>query len=264
MTDGGTRPFTQVGRLTQVGRRVFAAGLASAVLSVGAAGCASAGPTAAKTASTTAVTAANPLASLSADQIAAKAVADLRMAASVDVVGSFTDSGQRIRLNMRLVAGKGCNSRMSFPGKGSFHLLMIGKVVWIKPNDLFWKSYGGANATVLQLLSGKYLKTSAGSGFGALSKLCRARLLARSFPKVRGIAKGENTVISGQPALQLTTTGSKGTDSMYVSVSARPQILRITATGSDGGQLDFIGYGTAVTLTAPPASQTLDGKKYGF
>src|ERR1017187_5583679 len=237
MANGGARPFTHVGG------GVFAAGLASAVLSVGAAGCASAGITAVKTASTTAATPVNPLATLSADQIAAKAVADLRTAASVQVVGSLTDSSQRIRLNMRLVAGKGCVSRMSFPGKGSFRLVMIGKAVWIKPNDLFWKSFGGANATALQLLSGKYLKTSTGSGFGALSKLCRTRLLARSFPRVSGVAKGKYIVISGQPALQLTT-GSKGTDFMYVSVSARPQILRITATGSDSGDIPFNRYGT--------------------
>jgi hypothetical protein len=68
--------------------------------------------------------------------------------------------------------------------------------------------------------------------------------------------------ISGQPALQLTDGAKPG--SVYVSVSGRPQLLRVVSTGSNGGQLDFTGYGTPVTLTAPPASQTLDGAKYGF
>jgi hypothetical protein len=39
----------------------------------------------------------------------------------------------------------------------------------------------------------------------------------------------------------------------------------VTSTqSSSGGRIDFTGYGSPVTLTPPPASETLDGAKYGF
>ncbi|MGE5286583.1 MAG: hypothetical protein ACM3ML_05140 [Micromonosporaceae bacterium] len=53
-------------------------------------------------------------------------------------------------------------------------------------------------------------------------------------------------------------------NSLNGSVSAKTGIVRVTGTGSNSGQVDFTEYGTAVTLTPPSASQTLDGKKFGF
>jgi hypothetical protein len=49
-----------------------------------------------------------------------------------------------------------------------------------------------------------------------------------------------------------------------VSAASTPELLRIVSPGKSGGQLDFTDYGAPVSLQAPPAAQTLDGKKYGF
>jgi hypothetical protein len=239
-------------------QRMLAAALAPALLAVGAAGCGGAGP-----AGPSAGSKANPLATLSADQIASKAGADLRTVAAVHVAGSVTDSGQQIGLSLTLVHGKGCDGSMSVQNRGSFLLIMIGTAVWLKPDETFWKSVGGSDPAVLKILAGKYMKTSAKGGLGGLGQLCDpGKLFGSSFENPTGIVKAKNATISGQPALEIKD--AKGSDAAYVSVSARPQFLRITGTGSSRGQLDFTGYGTPVTLTAPPASQTLDGAKYGF
>jgi hypothetical protein len=245
------------GSFTRMWQRMLAAALVSAFLAVGAAGCGSAGP-----ASTSASSKANPLATLSADQIASKAVADLRTAAAVHVAGSVTDSGQPIGLNLTLVHGKGCDGSMSMQNRGSFLLIMIGTAVWLQPDEKFWKSVGGSDPAVLKILAGKYMKTSAKGGLGGLGQLCDPSKLLGSLKNMTGLVKGKNATISGQPALQITDGAKSGF--VYVSVSARPQLLRITSTGSSSGQLDFTGYGTPVPLTAPPASQTLDGAQYGF
>ena len=237
---------------------MLAAALASALLVVGAAGCGGAGPT-----GTIAGSKANPLATLSADQIASKAVADLRTATAVHIAGSVTDSGQPIGLNLTLVPGKGCDGSMSMQNRGSFLLIMIGTAVWLQPDEKFWKSVGGSDPAVLKILAGKYLKTSAKGGLAQMGQLCDpSKLLLGSLKNTTGLVKGKNATISGQPALQITDGAKSGF--VYVSVSARPQLLRITSTGSSSAQLDFTAYGTPVTLTAPPASQTLDGAKYGF
>jgi hypothetical protein len=203
----------------------------------------------------------DPLTGLSADTIASKAIADLKTASSVHVAGAVTDSGQTIGLNLAIKGTKGCQGSMSVQGKGSFVLTVIGQTTWIKPDDQFWRTYGGTNAAVLQLLSGKYMKVSTtGNGLASLASLCNLNQLAGGFKSPGHAAKGKSTTISGTPALQLT----QGGDSMYVSVSASPLILRVTGGRSDPGQLDFTGYGSSITLTAPPAGQTIDGSKYGF
>src|SRR5271166_3953556 len=66
----------------------------------------------------------------------------------------------------------------------------------------------------------------------------------------------------GVPASQLSavhgewleTTGtSSGWESIYVSISSKPEILRI----SDNGTINFSAYGARVTLTPPPASDVI-------
>ena len=244
------------GTLTRMWQRMLAAALAPALLAVGAAGCGGAGP-----AGTSAGSKANPLATLSAEQIARKAVADLGTAAAVHVTGWITDSGQRTDINLTLVHGKGCDGSISTQNGGSFLLIMIGTALWLKPDETFWKSAGSNDPAVLKILVGKYIKPSAKSDLRTLGQLCDPSKLFASG-KTIGLVKGKNATISGQPALELKDAKDPG--SAYVSISARPQVLRIIGTASNAGQIDFTGYGTPVTLTAPPASQTLDGAKYGF
>jgi hypothetical protein len=119
---------------------------------------------------------------------------------------------------------------MGIQGQGSFVLLKIGKTLWIKPNDAFWKhAAGDAGAALGDLVDGKYIKPS--------------------------------TKDSGQPALQLEDAADSA--NAYVTVSAQPEFLRLASGGSEG-QLDFTQYNAPLHLSPPPASQVLDGAKYGF
>jgi hypothetical protein len=262
MVSSTVRPFIR-GR-----RHLPAAGLLSAALVAGLAGCGYLGRTASTstgvTATASAMPAASPLAGLSSAQIVSRAVADLRTASTVHVTGTVTGSGLRIRLDISLVRGKGCAGRMALRGMGAFRLIMIGKTVWLKPNNLFWTHFGGSNAGALQLLEGKWMKPSRTSQFGAFGQLCQPSQLAGSFGQVPAMAMGKHITVAGQPALQLGGAGKQGSGFLDVSVSASPEILRLISTGTDPARLDFAGYGSPVRLVPPPASQTIDGKKFGF
>ena len=205
----------------------------------------------------------NPLAGLTADQIASRATADLKAVSSVHIAGSAADSGQTFVMNLTIGA-KGCQGTLTVKGEGSFALLKIGKALWIKPDNQFWKYAAGssADAAVMAIVGGKYIKPSAkDSSLNALGTLCDPSQFATSFgSQITGTVKGTTTTISGQPALQIKDTGD--TDSAYVSISARPEFLRLD--GGSGGQLDFTDYNAPLALTPPPASETLDGAKYGF
>jgi hypothetical protein len=238
-------------RTAQSGQRALSAALLCTALAAGATACGS-----------SASSPGDALSGLSADQIASKALANLKTASTVHVAGPVSSSGQKFVLNMTLAHGRGCTGTMALQSKGSFRLLEIGKQLWIKPDDKFWKSFGGSsNPAVLSLLSGKYLKTTSGGSFASIGALCDPRQLAGAFRgSPSGLTKGATTTISGQQALKLEDQTHSA--SMYVSVTARPRILRIAGGGA--GQLSFTAYDSPVQLTAPPAKETLDGSKYGF
>jgi hypothetical protein len=203
---------------------------------------------------------ANPLAGLTADQIAAKAVANLRAASSVHYAGSITESGETDAVD--LTAGvTNCTGTLGTAGKGSFALLKIGQTLWIKPDSQFWTSEG-ANSAVLALVEGKYIRTSPNdSDFNSVRMLCSPAQIADSFGnKMNHLVKGTTITVDGQSALQLRDTSTS--DVAYVTISASPEFLRLDH-GSQG-QLDFSDYNAPVTLTAPPASQTIDGSKLGL
>ena len=195
----------------------------------------------------------NPLARLSADQIAKKAVADLKAAVSFHYHGSGKTSGQTVSISMS-VTHKGCTGWIGEGRHGGFAILAIGKTAWIQPNDKFWE-YAGIPASELPAVHGKWVETT-GTGSNSLSaalaSFCNAnKLVSALAPQLTGLVKGNTTKISGHPALQLRN--SSGSESIYVSISSKPEILRI----SDNGTITFSAYGARVTLTPPPASDVL-------
>jgi hypothetical protein len=205
-------------------------------------------------------TAGDPLSGLSAGQIASKAVGNLKTASTVRVAGDVSSSGQTYDLNLTLVGGRGCTGAMTVVNTGSFKFTAIGNQVWIKPDQQFWKKEGATTA-VLNVVSGKYLRVTANSQFGSLRAFCQPSQLAGSFGTSQtGVVKGNTITIAGQPALQIKDTGDSG--SMYVSEKTQPEILRLSA--GSRGTLNFSDYNRSVTLTAPPASETLNGAKYGL
>ena len=195
----------------------------------------------------------NPLARLGADQIAKKAVADLKAAVSFHYHGSGKDSGQTFSISMS-VTHKGCTGWFGDGSSGGFAIVAIGKTVWIQPNDKFWE-YAGIPASELPAVHGKWLKptgTGSNSLSVALAPFCNAnKLVSTLTPQLTGLVKGKTTKISGHRALQLRN--SSGQESIYVSISSKPEILRIT----DNGTVNFSAYGARVTLTPPPATDVI-------
>jgi len=250
------------------GRRGVAAALAGAAILGSAAACSSSGTSAAPgtssaPGSTASAAQAGALDGLSANEIARRATADLKVVSSVHVKGSVQSSGQNIALNLSL-GTQGCTGTMGIEGQGSFVLLKIGKSLWIKPDDKFWNhAAGSAGSALIDLVSGKYIKPSAkGSSLASIGALCDPAQFAKSFGgDMTGMVKGTTATIAGQPALQIKDSGDAA--SAYVTVDAKPQFLRLDGGGSNG-RLDFTDYNAPLHLTPPPASETLDGAKYGL
>jgi hypothetical protein len=222
---------------------------AAAVIAAGA----TCGPLALSATAAPSAPAGNPLVRLTADQIAKKAATDLKAAASFHYHGSGKASGQAVSISMS-VTHKGCTGWIGDGRNGGFAILAIGKTVWIQPNDKFWE-YAGVPASQLSAVHGKWLETT-GTGSNSLSAafapFCKAnKLVFMLAPQLTGLVKGKTIKISGHPALQLRN--GSGRESIYVSISSKPEILRV----SDNGTINFSAYGARVKLTPPPASDVI-------
>jgi hypothetical protein len=247
----------------------------TAALTVGLAACGTSGSSsvasngsATTRATTSASATADPLADLSAAAIATKAIADTSAASSVHFTGTGTDSGQNLSFALTVVRGKGCTGTISESKSGSFQVVYLGKSVWIKPDAKFWKGIAasGSDAQLgASLLSGKWLKDSATdtSGLGSLVSVCSlSSLFSHATQASDHVVKGTLTTLNGQPVLAIKDVTQQGT--AYVTDTANPELLRLTSTGSSSGTFSFSDFGAPATITPPPASEVVDGSKYGF
>ncbi|MGW0208651.1 hypothetical protein ACWDZ8_23575 [Streptomyces sp. NPDC003233] len=207
---------------------------------------------------------AGPLDGLSGSEIARKAIANLKEASTVHYAGRAKDSGQTIDLDITLVSGKGCKGSMT-AGKGTVKVRLIGPTMWINADRAFWTANGGNNPAVLAMLVDKWIKTPKTGDMGSsMSDLCNLnKLLANEIGDTSGLQKDGPTTVNGQLALRLKGTSDSST--LDVSNTAVPRPLRmIDISSGDGGTLNFTGYNSPVSLTPPPASETVDGKSIGM
>jgi len=58
--------------------------------------------------------------------------------------------------------------------------------------------------------------------------------------------------------------GTGKTGRIYVSSASEPLLLRISHRTKAGGILTFSSYGARVTLRRPPASRTIEGRRFGL
>lgn len=197
---------------------------------------------------------ANPLSGLTANQIAVKAFSDLKTAPSVQMAGTIKASGLTIKLNLADTQ-HGCTGTMHLSGKGGVVIVESGNSLWLRPDDQFWQ-YAGVSASDLSAVSGKWIKVtgSAGGGsFAEFGQICSPRGISKLFTsQAAGLVKGATTKISGKAALQLKDLAG---ESIYVSVSTRPEILRVSAPGT--GTLSFSAYGKPVSIIPPPAADVI-------
>jgi hypothetical protein len=196
----------------------------------------------------------NPLAGLSADQIAVKAIANLKTTSSVHLTGTAKEGGQSYTISLSATPN-GCDGTMDIPHTGSFGLLAIGKKVWIQPSNQFWKSEG-VSGSELPTVSGKYIAVtgSFAKDLADFKTLCIPKDFASEFGgPVTGLVEGGTRSISGQPAVELKDASDSGY--MYVSVAAKPEVLRIDLPGT--ASFSFSHYGAHVTLTPPPPGDVI-------
>jgi hypothetical protein len=240
--------------------RLAAAGALAAVAAMSVSACAS------SSSSTSA------LAGLSADQIVQKSVADLKAASSVQINGKVVSSGQHIAIDVTDVAAQGCQGTVGLTAAatstskavaGTADIIEADNTVYMKLSESFFTS-AGLPASDFATVSGKYIKLSSNSDLASFAQLCNPANLSTAFSKQdTGFVSAGTTTIKGQTALAFKQPKNASNGTVYVSQTATPQIVRLAGPAGQGS-IDFTNYNAHVTITAPPASEVIDGGKFGL
>ncbi len=188
----------------------------------------------------------NGEASKTADQIVADAKAAALAASSVHVSGS---AGTALVINLRLVAGKGGEGRMTANGL-AFDIIRIDDSAYFRGDASFWRQFGGNAAATL--FKGKWLKAPAATGrLASLTPLTDiSKLFTAMFASHGTLTVGKETTIGGQPAIGIVDRSEGGT--LYIATTGKPYPVAIRKSGS--GAINFDEWDKVVALKAPSNS----------
>ena len=186
----------------------------------------------------------NPLAGLSANQIAARALHDLTSATSVHFAVSGKSGGTTVSGSITLTR-KACDGVTSVSGFGSFHFIQIGKTGWMLLTKQFLKQFGYSPAQIARY-AGKWVKNDAMANSDA-SQVCGFKQFSQGFP-AKGWTMVRITTLSGHRVVEIASKKPKVT--AYILDSARPEFVKFTA---DGATAKFSGYNARVKISPPPA-----------
>lgn len=174
-----------------------------------------------------------PLASLTADQIASKANANLKAAASFHLYERSTINGSTETEDLTGRSGE-CKGTYSIGGT-TVTFVLIAKTLWVEVNK-----------------DGTYLKGSTtNTQYQTMIKACTPALTAGLVDQAPGLTKRTTTVIDGQSVLQLSDASA----SIYVTNSATPEYVRVDVLGLE--RMDFSDINAPVSISPPPASEVL-------
>lgn len=187
-------------------------------------------------------------ASRTPDQWMAASLAAAKAASTVRISGVMSLAGQRLSLDLRLVAHKGATGRITV-GKQRIDIIQLGRFAYFRAGASYWRHYGGNLAA--DLFAGRWVKVS--TSFPGFSSFSAFTNMSSFFSGMLGshgaLSLGGTRTIAGTPATGIVDS-SQGGGTLWIASTGTPYPLRVTQTGGPG----YIGFGSwnaPVKLTAP-------------
>lgn len=195
------------------------------------------------------------LAAASADEILAQARRALLSAGTVHAKGTVRSADVPYKLDLRMVRKIGAAGSVAEKGT-SLGVVRIKSAAYVQPDQASWRAVTGSAATARQF-AGKYLKVTSSNRdafkpFLALTDLDQVfdTLLVPSG----SVTKGGTSAIGGHKVLALRIDGGR-TGNVFVALDGPPYPLRLAYGPGTSQQVDLDGFGSRITLSAPPASK---------
>ena len=194
-----------------------------------------------------------------ADTIVDDAIAAASGATAVHIVGSVTNAGKPLKLNLNLVNGKGGAGTVTVNNL-MFNIVRIGPKAYFKGGVAFWSHFGGSGLGTQ--LNGRWIEASATTGdLASFTPLTDLKELFTSVLGTHGpLEKATNQLkINGEPAIAIVDSGSN--DTLFVAADGPPYPLKLAE--KDGGVVTFDRWNQPVSLEAPKNAVELDKLKPG-
>ncbi|MCU7822740.1 hypothetical protein [Kitasatospora sp. DSM 101779] len=220
----------------------------------------SAGGTAARSSAPASAQPENGVAALPGPEIVQRSVAALKEAGSVRITGRGSSQGQTVTFDLSADTAGNCAGTMGLSGQGTFRLVKLGTQLWVKPDEVFWRTHGGAATE--DLVGDKYLKTTTdNTDFSEIGTVCDLDALGSALVEQTpgGLAVGRPVTVDGTPAVPVTGTADGATSTLTVATRGRPYPLRMERTGGEEtGRVELKEFGTPVPTQTPAPSDTID------
>ncbi|MFA1548909.1 hypothetical protein [Actinomadura chokoriensis] len=204
-----------------------------------------------------AAAASNGVEKLRAADILSRARKATAAAKSLRMRGNVEDGGEKYALDFRY-SGKTKLTGWFQQGNQRVEITRIGKDIYLKGNDAFWKSIGGKGA--VQVFSGKHLKTTTRSAdFKDIAVFTdRTGIFNEAVKSVDTWKKGETGTVGTTPALSLTGAAN---EKIQVATKGEPYVLLLD--GGPGNRIEYLAYGEPVDVKRPPAGSVVDENAFG-
>jgi len=206
-----------------------------------------------------------PLAEQEPEEILAAAKRALSDARSVRLRGEFVEDGEKVGVDLAIKESQGARGTITALGV-TFDLVRVGKQVFIRPPESFYRKQGGAQAVAL--LGGKYLKTSVkDKDFADLVSFTSLDALDELLTPTGELTRTKVRTVAGQEVVGLVDSDEGGV--LYVATTGSPLPVQLAAEepgasdqdSSASGKLDFLDYDEPVDLQVP--EDVIDPKAFG-
>jgi hypothetical protein len=237
---------------------VIAAAVATLLAGCGGSSSSSSSPSTASTSTTSPyVPLANGELGKFPDTIVDDAIAAASSATTVHIVGSVTNHGKLLKLNLNLVTGKGGYGTVAINGL-SFQIVRIDEKAYFKGDATFWSHFGGGTAGAL--LNGRWIEASATTGeLASFTPLTDVKQLFASVLGSHGPLEKASQIVkaNGKDAVAIVDSGLGTT--LFVAADGPAYPLALEEKG--GGIVTFDHWNASLSLVAPKNAVELDKLK---
>lgn len=218
---------------------------------------------------------AGPFKGMSADQIADRAIAATKGAASLRMAGAIESDGDPVTVDLAMDSRDNCTGDLGVRG-GRAELRRLSDIIYLKGDGTFWRatmdergsaSPDGGGDGVVELMTDRWIKMP-GSAIADMRGVCDLDAMLSELDgeegEPTGMTLGKDAEVDGVPAATLVKKEGRETETAYVAKEGKPYLLKVVrAGGDDAGTVAFSDFGKPVRVQAPPSDEVVDLEKLG-
>ncbi|MBA2955271.1 hypothetical protein GON03_13105 [Nocardioides sp. MAH-18] len=233
---------------TKVGMALVALGLGAATLT----GCGGGG---------------SDFAEKSADDIVKSSKSDMKGLESVKVSGTVTSDDQEITIDMQSNSGGDCTGSIGVD-EGTAELLGVDGETWMRPDEAFWRSFGGESADqILSVVGDKWVVI--GADEDSFNQFCDVDKLLDELLKDEEDGSTYKTVgtdeVDGDDVVKVENNDPEDGPSIgYVLTDDPHYLVKVERTeGDEQGSVTFSAFDEEFEVEAPADDEVVDLNSLG-